>query len=260
MSPTALTRQADGEVLARARNLTARYGKHTVLSDISLDIRRGEVLTILGGSGCGKTTLLKHFIGLMTPAEGSIEIFGRDWGTLDEAEREVIRARIGVLFQNGALLGSKTLAVNVAVPLEMHTNLSDDVIARVVRLKLHQVGLEQAAGNLPSELSGGMRKRAGLARALALDPQLLFCDEPSAGLDPPTSHALDDLLLRLRGQLGLTIVVITHEIASIKRIADKIAFLDKGRLAFHGALQQAFDENIQPVVRFFKEGEINGSV
>ncbi len=244
------------EVLARARNLTARYGTRTVLSDISLDIKRGEILTILGGSGCGKTTLLKHFIGLMSPAEGSIELFGKDWSALDEIERESIRARIGVLFQNGALLGSKTLAVNVAVPLEMHTNLTDDVIARVVRLKLHQVGLEYAAGYLPSELSGGMRKRAGLARALALDPELLFCDEPSAGLDPPTSQALDELLLRLRDNLGLTIVVITHEIASIKRIADRIAFLEGGRLVFQGTLSEAFDSNIEPVVHFFQESKV----
>jgi len=245
--------------IARAIDLTARYGERTVLGGIDLDVGRSEILAILGGSGCGKTTLLKHFIGLLRPAEGHVELFGEDWNALDEPDQERIRARIGVLFQNGALLGFQSLAVNVAIPIEMHTNLDDVVIARAVRLKLHQVGLEQAASRLPSELSGGMRKRAGLARALALDPELLFCDEPSAGLDPPTSHALDDLLLRLHRDLGLTIVIVTHEIASIRRIATRIAYLDKGALLFTGTIEQAYDEHVEPVINFFRQGEVSST-
>lgn len=240
--------------LARAIDLTARYGERTILDGVSLDIRRGEILCILGGSGCGKTTLLKHYIGLLKPSAGSIEMFGQEWWSLDEPEREAARQKVGVLFQAGALLGSKTLATNVAIPLEMHTNLSEAVIERVVRLKLHQVGLDHAADRLPAELSGGMRKRAALARALALDPELLFCDEPSAGLDPPTSEQLDRLLLSLRDGLGLTVVVVTHEIASIRRIADRIAFLDKGKLVYEGTMDAALANGVEPVVKFFSAG------
>jgi len=237
--------------LARTKDLTAKYGERTILDGVSLDLIKGEIICILGGSGCGKTTLLKHYIGLLRPSSGSVELFGKDWWSLDEPEREAAQQKIGVLFQAGALLGSKTLATNVGIPLEMHTNLSEAVIERVVRLKLHQVGLDHAANRLPSELSGGMRKRAALARAIALDPELLFCDEPSAGLDPPTSQQLDSLLLNLRDGLGITVVVVTHEIASIKRIADRIAFLDKGKLIYAGPLQKALDEGIKPVVEFF---------
>jgi len=237
--------------LARAIDLTAKYGERTILSGVSLDIIPGEILCILGGSGCGKTTLLKHYIGLNKPSGGTIEMFGKDWWGLGDDERQLMRQKVGVLFQAGALLGSKTLGPNVAIPLEMHTNLSEAVIERVVRLKLHQVGLDDAMDRLPAELSGGMRKRAALARALALDPVLLFCDEPSAGLDPPTSELLDKLLMSLRDGLGLTVVVVTHEIASIKRIADRIAFLDKGKLIYAGPLKDALKSKVKPVVDFF---------
>jgi phospholipid/cholesterol/gamma-HCH transport system ATP-binding protein len=239
------------EPLASVINLKAAYGDHVVLDDVSLDINPGEILVILGNSGCGKTTLLKHFIGLKQPAEGHVNLFGDDWWALDEPEREAAIQKIGVLFQNGALLGSRTLAANVAVPLEQHTHLSDEVIGRIVSLKLRQVGLQGSEKLLPSELSGGMRKRAGLARALALDPPLVFCDEPSAGLDPATTYLLDKLLLDLRTNLGLTLVVVTHETASIKRIADRIAFLDKGKLVFTGNLKEAMNSGVEPVEQFF---------
>jgi len=239
------------EPLASVVNLKAAYGERIVLEDISLDVIPGEILVILGNSGCGKTTLLKHFIGLMKPYEGQVELFGDDWWELDEPEREAAIQQIGVLFQNGALLGSRTLAANIAVPLEQHTNLSDEVIARVVGLKLRQVGLHGSEKLLPSELSGGMKKRAGLARALALDPPLVFCDEPSAGLDPATTYLLDKLLLDLRNNLGLTLVVVTHETASIKRIADRIAFLDEGKLVFTGSFDEALGCGIEPVEQFF---------
>ena len=238
--------------LARAINLTAAYGDNIVLEDVSLDIFPGEILVILGGSGCGKTTLLKHFIGLLKPVKGSIELFGKDWWTLDEPERDIIIQQIGVLFQGGALLGSRSLSANVAIPLEQHTNLSDDVINRVVRLKLRQVELQDAEKLLPSELSGGMRKRAGLARALSLDPPLVFCDEPSAGLDPETTYNLDRLLLNLRDNLGLTLVIVTHETSSIRRIANRIAFIDEGRLLFTGTLDEALDCDIESVRKFFQ--------
>jgi len=238
--------------MAGDTDLTAYYDERKVLDDISLEVHTGEILVVLGGSGCGKTTLLKHFIGLLRPAEGRLELFGQDWWLLDEPEREVIIQRIGVLFQNGALLGSKTLETNVAVPLEQHTNLPDAVIKRVVKLKLHQVGLQGVEDLLPSELSGGMRKRASLARALVLDPQLLFCDEPTAGLDPPTAHRLDRLLVDLRDNLGLTMVVVTHETSSIRRIADRVAFLDGGRLAFVGTLEDALHTDTEQVRRFFE--------
>ncbi|MDP8240168.1 MAG: ATP-binding cassette domain-containing protein [Candidatus Hatepunaea meridiana] len=240
------------EPLARVTNLTAAYQDRVVLENVSLDVIPGEILVILGTSGCGKTTLLKHFIGLMKPAEGNVELFGEDWWLLDEPERESIIQRIGVLFQNGALLGSRSMGANVAVPLEQHTNLPDTVIDRVVKMKLRKVGLRGMEKLLPSELSGGMRKRAALARAMALDPPLIFCDEPSAGLDPATTYNLDRLLLDLRDNLGLTMVVVTHETASIRRIADRIAFLDEGKLIFTGPLEDALTTDIEPVSEFFK--------
>lgn len=225
-----------------------------VLDGVDLEVDHGEIIAIIGGSGSGKTTLLKHFIGLRRPVGGTVELFGQDWWALDELERERVLRRVGVLFQNGALLGSKTLETNVAIPLEQHTKLPESVIERIVRLKLRQVGLEDAMDLMPAELSGGMRKRAALARALALDPVLLFCDEPSAGLDPSTSLHLDQLLLDLRSELGLTIVVVTHEIASIKRIADRIAYLEKGKLIFIGPLSEALVTDIESVRSFFEIG------
>ncbi len=239
------------EPLARAQDLVAAYGERVILDGVNLDIHPREVLTIIGGSGSGKTTLLKHFIGLERSRSGRIEIFGKDWWDMGEGEREDVQRRIGVLFQNGALLGSKTVGVNVAIPIEQHTGLPDAVIRRVVMLKLRQVGLEQAFDLMPSELSGGMRKRAALARALALDPPLIFCDEPSAGLDPVTTHQLDRLLLDLRDNLGLTIVVVTHEIDSIKRIADRVTYLENGRMIFTGSLQEALTTDNPSVRSFF---------
>ncbi|MDP8228606.1 MAG: ATP-binding cassette domain-containing protein [Candidatus Electryoneaceae bacterium] len=239
---------------AKVVGLTAAYGEHVVLDGVTLEVDHGEIIAIIGGSGSGKTTLLKHFIGLLQPVEGTIELFGQSWWALDEPEREGLMRRVGVLFQNGALLGSKTLETNVAIPLEQHTKLPESVIQRIVRMKLRQVGLEDAMDRMPAELSGGMRKRAALARALALDPDMLFCDEPSAGLDPSTSYHLYQLLLDLRSELGLTIVVVTHEIASIKRIADRIAYLEKGQLIFIGTLPEALSTDMKSVRSFFEIG------
>jgi phospholipid/cholesterol/gamma-HCH transport system ATP-binding protein len=233
------------------RNLVAKYGDTTVLHDISTDIFPSEIRVVLGTSGCGKTTLLKHTIGLLKPFSGSVRIFGEPIGDLDAPATQRILKKIGILFQNGALLGSLTSGENVALPLQMHTSLPQDVINEIVRLKLAQVDLPHAADLYPGELSGGMRKRVAMARALALDPPLLFCDEPSAGLDPVTAHGLDELLLRIRESLGITIVVITHELLSIEKIADKIIFLDRGRVLFDGPLAQARAQAGGPVFDFF---------
>ena len=241
-----------GDPIAQVKNLTASYGDEIVLDNVDLAVFPGEILAVIGGSGSGKTTLLKHFIGLIRPQKGTVKLFNEDWWSLDEPEREAVMRRIGVLFQNGALLGSKTLSTNVGIPLEQHTNLPDTVIDKIVRLKLSQVGLADAGDRMPSELSGGMRKRAALARSLALDPDLLFCDEPSAGLDPATTYNLDELLLDLRKELGLAIIVVTHEIASIRRIADRIAYLEHGRMIFIGSLDEAYKSNIESVKNFFE--------
>ena len=219
-----------------------------------MSAKQHEITVILGSSGCGKTTLMKHLIRLYTPWSGTIELFGREITTMEEMEFNTLLRRIGVLFQNGALLNSITIAENVAVPLEQHTDLSRSIIDRLVKLKLELVELKGVLNKFPSELSGGMRKRAALARAIALDPPLLFCDEPSAGLDPITSAALDDLILRMRDKLGMTMVIVSHEVPSILRIADSILFLGQGKVIFSGSLKEAVTSNIQAVDDFFIKG------
>jgi phospholipid/cholesterol/gamma-HCH transport system ATP-binding protein len=237
--------------IVEVRNVTAGYGERTVLDNVSMTVLPSEIRVILGPSGCGKTTLLKTIVGLLTPVRGSVRLFGRELGDLDSQETMETLGRAGILFQNGALLGSLTVAENVALPLEMHTNLSPALVREIVELKLSQVGLAHAAALLPEELSGGMRKRAALARALVLDPPLLFCDEPSAGLDPVTAAGLDDLLLTLRSALSITILVVTHEIASIRKIADNIVFLDRGMVVYEGRLSEAARFVSGPVFDFF---------
>ncbi len=237
------------------RNLEARYSDMTVLENISVDIMPEEITVILGGSGCGKTTLLKNMLRLYEPYKGSVKFWGEDVLSMDENEFTEVLMRTGMLFQNGALLNSISVYDNISIPLEMHTNLSRSVIDKVIRVKLSLVGLSEAIYKLPSELSGGMKKRAALARALALDPQLLFCDEPSAGLDPITSEALDRLILDLKEQLKMSIVIVTHELASISRIADKIIFLDSGKMLFYGTLENAKQAGIAEIDRFFKVGK-----
>ncbi len=241
--------------IIEVRNLTARYGDRTVLHDITTAVHPSEIRVILGTSGCGKTTLLKNIIGLVKPFSGTVKIFGRLIGELDSLETSSVLKKIGILFQNGALLGSLSVRENVALPLRMHTALAEDVIDEVVHLKLAQVDLPHAAPLFPGELSGGMRKRVAMARALVLDPPLLFCDEPSAGLDPVTANGLDDLLLKLRETLGITIVVITHELHSIEKIADTIIFLDKGKLLYDGPLSGAHAITEGPVFDFFNRQE-----
>ena len=244
--------------IIEVRDLVTMYEENRVLDGVNLDIYENEILVVLGASGCGKTTLLKHLIQLYQPVSGSIRIFGEDILVLDEPEREEISKKIGVLFQNGALLNSLPLGENVAVPLKQHTDLPDNIVDRLVNLKLDLVELSHAKYLFPSELSGGMRKRAGLARAIALDPPLLFGDEPSAGLDPITSAAIDRLILKLKAQLNMTIVIVTHELASIHRIADRVIYLDTGKVLFSGTLPEAKASGIEKIVEFFDTGRHEG--
>jgi phospholipid/cholesterol/gamma-HCH transport system ATP-binding protein len=209
--------------IVRATGLAQRFGARTIYHDVSFTVEPGEVFVILGGSGCGKSTLLKQVIGLLPPSAGRVEVLGQDM----YAERGDVLRRIGVMFQSGALFGSMTLLENVMLPLEMHTDLPPAGREAVARAKLGLVELADAAALYPAEISGGMAKRAGIARALALDPPLLFLDEPSAGLDPVTSAGLDALILDLRRSLGATFAVVTHELASIMAIADRCIMLDR---------------------------------
>src|SRR5713226_4446635 len=215
-----------GEIKIEIRDLTMAYGSYVVMRDINAQVKRGSVFVIMGNSGSGKSTLLRHMLGLQRPAQGDVLYDGRSfWGMDDEARRVELR-RYGVLFQSGALWSSMTLAENVALPLLEYTDWSASDLDNIVRLKLALVGLNGFEDYYPAEISGGMRKRAGLARAMALDPEILFFDEPSAGLDPLTSRNLDKLILELRDSLGATVVVVTHELASIFMIADDSIFLD----------------------------------
>src|SRR6476620_4754148 len=217
---------ATNDIKIEIRDLTMAYGSFVVMRDISARIKRGEIFIIMGGSGCGKSTLLRHLIGLMQPAKGEVLYDGESFWAATPEDRERMLRRFGVLYQSGALWSSMTLAENVALPLGEYTDLSTREIREVVALKLALVGLAGFEDFYPAEISGGMRKRAGLARAMALDPDILFFDEPSAGLDPLSSRRLDDLILELRDSLGATVVVVTHELASIFTIGDSGVFLD----------------------------------
>jgi phospholipid/cholesterol/gamma-HCH transport system ATP-binding protein len=222
------------------RNLVRRFGPQTVLDGINLDIAEGETMVIMGGSGCGKSTLLRHLIGSLQPSEGSIKIFGEEIATVGEAGLDAVRKKFGILFQSGALFNSMSIADNIALPLREHTTLDSHIIEIQVMIKLELVGLREHANKFPSQISGGMKKRAGLARALALDPRILFYDEPSAGLDPVTSAEIDQLMLDLTRKLGVTSVVVTHEMDSAFTIADRMTMLDKGRALMIDS-RQAFD-------------------
>jgi phospholipid/cholesterol/gamma-HCH transport system ATP-binding protein len=238
--------------IIKVEHIYSGYQDRDILSNISLEVFPNEVLVILGVSGCGKTTLLKHLIGLMRPKRGNIEILGQNLIAADEHEQRNILKQIGVLFQNGALLNSLPLSENLAIPLQQHTSLSDEIITQLVKVKLGLVGLEYAYDYFPAQLSGGMRKRAALARALALDPVILFADEPGAGLDPVTAASLDHLLLTLKEQLGMTLVVVTHEVGSIRRIASRILYLHEGEVLFSGSLADALATDIPQLANFFK--------
>ncbi len=218
----------------QVRNLSSFYGPRQVLFDLSFDVPRGRVTVIMGVSGCGKSTLLRHLIGLKPTARNSVFIDGEDLALFGRAQMEAYRKRIGVLFQTGALFNSLSVRDNIAVPLRVHTRLAESTIGIMVQIKLHQVGLTEFGDYMPSQLSGGMRKRAGLARALAMDPEIVFVDEPSSGLDPITAAGLDDLILELREAMGMTLIVVTHELESAFKIADQLIVLDQGRVLAKG--------------------------
>ena len=240
------------EVPVRVNGLVARYGPRTILDGVDLSVSPGEVRVILGGSGSGKSTLLKHVIGLLQPAAGAVHLLGTDLTIADEPERNAVLARIGMLFQGGALLNSLTVADNVALPLRANSDLPEGIVREVVRMKLELVGLSHAIELFPPELSGGMKKRAALARAMAFDPDVLFCDEPSAGLDPITAADLDRLLLGLRDRFGMAMVVVTHELASVETIADRVTMLDAGRVLVDGTLDEVRDIDHPWVKSFFE--------
>lgn len=217
----------ENNAIIKVRNLIARYGEDVILDNVNLDVFYGEILVILGGSGCGKSTLLRHMIGLDAPFSGKVFIDGVDITSCDDNSFHDTLTKIGVLFQGSALFGSMTLEENIALPIEEYSGLTHSAINSLVKMKLDMVDLSGYENHMPSELSGGMKKRAGLARALALNPKILFLDEPSAGLDPVTSSEIDELILHINKSIGTTMVIVTHELDSIFSVAQRVIMLDK---------------------------------
>ncbi len=221
--------------IIEVEGVVAHYGQREVLKGIDLAVDDGEIMVIMGGSGSGKSTLLNHLLGLLRPSRGTVRLLGRDINRLPAMELLELRRRMGVAFQSGALFSSLTVAENILLPLREHTDLDEHTMAIIARLKLEVVSLSGFGDLMPAELSGGMVKRAALARAIVMDPKLLFCDEPTAGLDPVVSSSIDQLILRLRDALGMTIVVVTHDLDSAFRIADRICVLEEGRVIAIGS-------------------------
>jgi phospholipid/cholesterol/gamma-HCH transport system ATP-binding protein len=242
----------DHKDLIEVGGLNSYYGGQQVLFDICFGIPDTHITVIMGVSGCGKTTLLRHLIGLKRTLPGQIMFDGRDMGSFSEDDMQGYRRRIGVLFQSGALFNSMTVSENIAVPLKVHTRLADETIRIMALIKLNLLGLAEFGDYMPSQLSGGMRKRAGLARALAMDPEILFVDEPSSGLDPITAAGLDRLILELRDTLGMTVIVVTHELESAFRIADRLVMMDRGQVLAVGSPEEIRSSKIERVQQFLK--------
>src|SRR5438445_511358 len=240
------------EAMISLRNLRVSYGEHEILHGISFDVQRGETLVILGGSGSGKSTLLRTLVGLESPTSGEIWLKGKNIAAISAAEMDEIRKKVGMSFQGGALFGSMSVGENVALPLREHTKLEDSTIEIILRLKLDQVGLAGFENYMPSQLSGGMKKRAAVARAMAMDPEILFFDEPSAGLDPIIAAGIDQLILELKQAFRMTIVVVTHELASAYLIADRMVLIDKGNIVAIGTTEE-MRASTQPRVRQFTD-------
>jgi phospholipid/cholesterol/gamma-HCH transport system ATP-binding protein len=234
----------------QVRDLRVRYGEREILHGVSFQVPAGDTMVILGGSGSGKSTLLRTLVGLERPSSGEIWIRGKNFAAMSDGERDELLKKMGMSFQGGALFGSMTVGENVALPLREHTPLDDSTIEIVVRLKLDQVGLSGFENYMPAQLSGGMKKRAAIARALAMDPEILFFDEPSAGLDPIIAAGIDELILKLKKAFRMTIVVVTHELASAFLIADRMIVLDKGYIVADATTQE-LRESKHPRVRQF---------
>ncbi len=245
--------------ILKATQVEKWFGERKVLDGVDLEVREGETLVIMGGSGCGKSTLLRTLVGLLSPDGGSIHLFDREMARASEEERDAIRKRFGMLFQGAALFNSLTVGENVALPLREHTRLDDDIIRIIVKVKLELVGLTGFEALMPYEISGGMKKRVALARAIALDPKIVFYDEPGAGLDPITASVIDHLILDLTKKLRMTSIVVTHEMKSAFRIADRIIVLHRGRVVAAGTPPE-IQRSDHPYVNQFIRGEINGPV
>ncbi len=242
------------ENILEVRDLIVKYGETVVLNKITFDIRRGENFVILGGSGCGKSTLLRNLVGLMRPSAGTISYNGDNFSGMTDAERVDVRKKMGMCFQGSALFGSMSVSENVALPLREHTNLDDNIISIMAQMKLDLVSLGHRGGHMPSELSGGQKKRAGLARAMAMDPDIIFYDEPSAGLDPIVAAELDMLIRKMQHTFNLTSVVVTHEMESVKLIADTICMLkpgpEGGHIVYLGPAEGFYTSEHPDVIQF----------
>ena len=262
------TGKSTSQPVVRVVDLVKSFGERVVLDGVNLEVHPGETLVVMGGSGCGKSTVLRHMIGSLFPDSGYVELMGSNLNELDEPGLNALRLRFGILFQSAALFNSMTVGENVALPLREHTDLDAQTIDIMVKIKLELVGLREAQDLMPAEISGGMKKRAGLARAIALDPEILFYDEPSAGLDPVTSAEIDQLMMDLAGKLGVSSVVVTHEMDSAFRIADRLAMLDRGRI-LKVAPRREFEalrdgpetgDEQQDLIRQFLRGDSDGPI
>ncbi|HOE27018.1 MAG TPA: ATP-binding cassette domain-containing protein [bacterium] len=237
--------------IVEVRDLVAGYGDYLVLDRVSMDVYEGEIIAVIGGSGCGKSTLLKNMVGLLRPVSGSIRYWGREITAMDEEELAELLRKLGIAFQSGALFNSMTVGENISLPMEEYGDMDQELREILVGIKLDLVGLSGTGDLMPDELSGGMKKRVGFARAIAMDPRIVFFDEPSTSLDPIIAAGLDKLILEMRRLLGITVFVVTHDLGSIRLIADRIVMLDRGRVIFTGTVSDVEKTGVARVRQFF---------
>ena len=247
------------EIVIHVKNLTKKFGSRTILNDVSLDIYQGETLVIMGGSGCGKSTFLRHLIGAIRPDRGEVWMFGKNIAKASDDEMDEIRKMFGMLFQSGALFDSMTVGENIALPLREHTKLDESIIHIIIKMKLELVGLRGFENLMPSQLSGGMKKRVGLARAIVMDPKIVFYDEPTAGLDPVMTGVVDKLTIDLTKKLRITSIVVTHDMNSVFRIADRVVMLHQGSVLQIGTPREIQDSK-NPIVQQFITGGAEGPI